>query len=312
MDSRQLLVRRGTRRHDLSARSRHPRATTAITSPRLGDSGCPGGVWCRVNRSVWISASGTEKSYGKMGRNMKPTALVTGANRGIGREVARQLAAQGYRTIVAARDAGAGERAASELRASGLDVLAVTLDVASLSSVEAASAALDARRLRVDILVNNAAILVAEHDGALETSIEQYRETLETNVIGAIAVSRAFVPAMVEQRWGRVVNVSSTAGQLSAMSTYAAAARAAASAYAPAYALSKAALNAFTLLLAAETKRSGVLVNSACPGWVRTDMGGPGAPLSVEQGADTIVWLATLPDEGPTGGFYSRRRSIDW
>ena len=232
---------------------------------------------------------------------MKRTALVTGANRGIGREVARQLAARGCRTIVAARNAAAGERAASELRAAGLDVLAAPLDVASPSSVEAAAAALEARGLHVDILVNNAAILIAEHEGAIQTPLDRYQETLETNVLGAIAVSRAFVPGMMERGWGRVVNVSSTAGQLSTMSTYA-----------PAYALSKTALNAFTRLLAAETKQSGVLVNSACPGWVRTDMGGPGAPLSVEQGADTLVWLATLPDSGPTGGFFSGRRPIAW
>jgi NAD(P)-dependent dehydrogenase (short-subunit alcohol dehydrogenase family) len=106
---------------------------------------------------------------------------------------------------------------------------------------------------------------------------------------------------MVERGYGRVVNVSSEAGQLSGMSTYA-----------PAYSLSKAALNAVTRQLAGATRGTGVLVNSACPGWVRTDMGGPGAPLSVEEGADTIVWLATLPVEGPTGGFFSKRREIDW
>jgi NAD(P)-dependent dehydrogenase (short-subunit alcohol dehydrogenase family) len=231
----------------------------------------------------------------------KRTALVTGANRGLGREVVRQLATQGHRTILTARHAESAEHAAAEMRASGLDVLALTMDVVSLPSIEAARRTLAEWDLHIDMLVNNAAVLVGDHDHVLDTSVERYRETIETNVIGAIAVSQAFVPAMVDQRFGRVVNVSSAAGQLSTMSTYA-----------PAYSLSKAALNAFTRQLAAATKRCGVLVNCACPGWVRTDMGGPSAPLSVEQGADTIVWLATLPIGGPTGGFFSKRRQIDW
>jgi NAD(P)-dependent dehydrogenase (short-subunit alcohol dehydrogenase family) len=153
----------------------------------------------------------------------------------------------------------------------------------------------------VDVLVNNAAILLGEDEGMLETPIADLRATFETNVMGAIAVSQAFVPGMVERGHGRIVNVSSQAGQLSSMETYA-----------PAYSISKAALNAFTRQLAAETKGTDVLVNSACPGWVRTDMGGPGAPRSVEEGADTIIWLATLAPKGPTGGFFSDRRKIDW
>ena len=121
------------------------------------------------------------------------------------------------------------------------------------------------------------------------------------SVFGAVVVSHAFVPGMVERRFGRVVNVSSEAGQLASMRTYA-----------PAYAMSKAALNAFTVQLGEATRGTGVLVNSASPGWVRTAMGGPGAPRSVEEGADTIVWLATLPPRGPTAGFFSDRRAIPW
>jgi NAD(P)-dependent dehydrogenase (short-subunit alcohol dehydrogenase family) len=229
------------------------------------------------------------------------TALVTGANRGLGREVVRQLADQGYRTILTSRNAEAGEHAAAEMRDAGFDVLALTMDVTSPPSIEAAHRTLAEQELAVDILVNNAAIIVGERAGVLEASLEEYRETLETNLIGAIAVARTFVPPMVERCYGRVVNVSSMAGQLSTMR-----------AYAPAYSVSKAALNAFTRQLAAATKASGVLVNCACPGWVRTDMGGSGAPLSVEEGADTIVWLATLPSGGPTGGFFSKRRQVDW
>src|SRR5262245_52728994 len=183
--------------------------------------------------------------------SQRRTALVTGANRGIGREVARELAAQGNRIILTARHADAGEREAAAMRADGLDVRALKMDVASLPSIEAAHRTLADQEVSVDILVNNAAVLVGEGDDVLETTLEHYRETLETNLIGAIAVARAFVPAMVGRGYGRIVNVSSTAGQLATMGTYA-----------PAYAISKAALNAFTRQLAAATKQSGVLVNS--------------------------------------------------
>jgi NAD(P)-dependent dehydrogenase (short-subunit alcohol dehydrogenase family) len=135
----------------------------------------------------------------------------------------------------------------------------------------------------------------------LETTVDDLRATFETNLFGGVLVSQAFVPGMIARRYGRVVNVSSQAGQLASMGTYA-----------PAYSMSKAALNAFTRQLAAATQGRNVLVNSADPGWVRTAMGGPSAPRSVEQGADTLVWLATLPARGPTGGFFSERKPIDW
>jgi NAD(P)-dependent dehydrogenase (short-subunit alcohol dehydrogenase family) len=153
----------------------------------------------------------------------------------------------------------------------------------------------------VSVLINNAAVLVAEGKGVLQTPLDDFRETFESNVFGVVTVCQAFVPPMVRRRRGRVVNVSSRAGQLKGMGQYA-----------PAYSVSKTALNAFTVQLANATREAGVLVNAACPGWVRTDMGGPNAPRSVEQGADTIVWLATLPDGGPTGGFFEDRKKIDW
>lgn len=230
------------------------------------------------------------------------TALVTGANRGIGREVCRQLAAKGLRVVLTARDGAKAEAAVKALRGEGEgDVTAAVLDVADSRSVQALAAGLASRGVRIDVLVNNAAILVGENTGVLDLPIDELRATLETNVIGALEVSQTFIPGMAERRFGRVVNVSSEAGQLASMGTYA-----------PAYSLSKSALNALTRQLAAATRGQGVLVNSACPGWVRTDMGGPGAPLTVEQGADTIVWLATLPNNGPTGGFFSDRHSIEW
>jgi NAD(P)-dependent dehydrogenase (short-subunit alcohol dehydrogenase family) len=228
------------------------------------------------------------------------TALVTGANRGLGLEVCRQLAARGLRVILTARDYGKAEAAARSLRGDG-DVTPELLDVTSGASIRALAADLAARGRLVDVLVNNAAILVGESHGALEVSADDLRSTFDTNVFGAVASAQAFVPGMVERKYGRVVNVSSQAGQLTSMGSYA-----------PAYSMSKSALNAFTRQLAGETRGHGVLVNSACPGWVRTDMGGRGAPRSVEQGADTIVWLATLPPKGRTGGFFSDRKHIDW
>jgi NAD(P)-dependent dehydrogenase (short-subunit alcohol dehydrogenase family) len=136
---------------------------------------------------------------------------------------------------------------------------------------------------------------------ALSIPPDAYRQTFETNVIGVIETCSIFVPPMVKRGYGRIVNVSSGAGQLAKMATYA-----------PAYSMSKTAQNAFTRILAATYRGRGVLANAVDPGWVRTDMGGPSAPRSVEQGVDTTVWLATLPDDGPTGGFFRDKRAIDW
>ncbi len=234
--------------------------------------------------------------------NPSYVALVTGGNRGIGLEVCRQLAARGLRTALAARTLARADQATRWLGDAGVrDLLAVELDVTRPETIAAAHAHITGRMGPVDVLVNNAAILLSEERGFLETPLEDFRATFETNVLGIAAVAQAFVPDMVRRRYGRVVNVSSRAGQLATMG-----------AYAPAYSLSKTAVNAVTRLLAAETRGSGVLVNSADPGWVRTAMGGPHAPHTVEEGADTIVWLATLPASGPTGGFYSDRGSIAW
>ena len=231
----------------------------------------------------------------------KLVALVTGANRGIGLEVCRQLAAQGLRVVLTGRDAARADDAARALAKDGLDVTPAVLDVADGGTITKLKERVDAAFGRVDVLINNAAVLVGDDRGVLTTRVDDFRSTLETNVAGALAMCQAFVPGMMQRKYGRVVNVSSTAGQLTSMGTYA-----------PAYSISKAALNAVTRQVAAAAKGSGVLVNSACPGWVRTRMGGSGAPRSVEEGADTIVWLAMLPANGPTGGFFRDRRAIDW
>jgi NAD(P)-dependent dehydrogenase (short-subunit alcohol dehydrogenase family) len=201
---------------------------------------------------------------------------------------------------LSARDAAKAERAASRLSAGGT-VIAVALDVTDVGTIERARLEIESRLGPVDVLVNNAAVLEAENEALFDIDTDVFRSTFDTNVFGVIEVCRRFVPGMVERRFGRVVNVSSGAGQLAHMASYA-----------PAYSMSKAALNAFTRILAASVAGSGVLVNAADPGWVRTAMGGRNAPRSVEKGAETVVWLATLEADGPTGGFFRDQRSIDW
>lgn len=228
-------------------------------------------------------------------------ALVTGANRGIGFEVCRQLARHGLRVVLTGRRAQPAEAAAGKLQEEGLDVVPAVMDVADLESIRGCFRDVTTRVGDVDVLVNNAAVLIAERVELLNTPVDVFRQTFETNVWGALMVCQAFVPSMIVRRYGRVVNVSSEAGQLSSMGGYA-----------PAYTISKAALNAVTIHLAAATKGTGVLVNCVHPGWVRTQMGGANAPRSVEKGAETIVWAATLGSNGPTGQFISDKHQIPW
>jgi NAD(P)-dependent dehydrogenase (short-subunit alcohol dehydrogenase family) len=229
-------------------------------------------------------------------------ALVTGANRGLGFETARQLLEQGLSVVLAGRDTAALERAHRKLPEHDQGrAVTVQMDVTSIESIASARRAVAEEVGSVDVLINNAAVLLSENDDVLSIPPDAYRRTFETNVFGAIEVCRAFVPQMARTGYGRIVNVSSGAGQLTTMS-----------AYAPAYSMSKAALNALTRILAHTYRDRGVLVNAVDPGWVRTDMGGRSAPRSPREGADTIVWLATLPDGGPTGGFFRDRRAIDW
>ena len=229
-------------------------------------------------------------------------ALVTGANRGLGLETSRQLFAKGLTVVMAGRDEAALMRARETLGQNEQSrVVIVRMDVTDARTITRAHRIIKEGVGPVDVLVNNAAVLLSESDDVLSITTDVYQRTFDTNVFGAIDVCRAFVPDMVQRRYGRIVNVSSGAGQLAKMSTYA-----------PAYSMSKTALNAFTRILGATYEGVGVLANAVDPGWVRTDMGGPSAPRSPEQGADTIVWLATLPDDGPTGGFFHDRRAIQW
>jgi NAD(P)-dependent dehydrogenase (short-subunit alcohol dehydrogenase family) len=229
------------------------------------------------------------------------TALVTGGNRGIGLEICRRLGLLGLRVLLAGRNSDAVEEAAALLHGEGAQVEPRVLDVTDESAIGRLAQTLESELGGVDVLVNNAAVLLGEDATVLDAPVDDYRRSMEANVYGPLALAQALMPGMLRRRHGRIVNVSSGAGQLEGMNGYA-----------PPYSLSKAALNALTRLLAHAGRGRNVLVNAVDPGWVRTDMGGPGAPRSVEQGADTIVWCATLPDGGPTGGFFHDRRPMPW
>ena len=219
----------------------------------------------------------------------------------MGLETCRQLFARGLRVAMTGRDEDATQRAVRDIGGASPNLIAVRMDVTDVASIDAARRTIVDRLGPVDVLVNNAAVLLFESGDVLAIPDDGFRRTFETNVLGVIDVCRVFVPSMAERRYGRIVNVSSGAGQLSSESTYA-----------PAYSISKAALNKFTRILAETYRGRGVLANAVDPGWVRTDMGGPSAPRSVQQGSDTIVWLAMLPDDGPTGGFFRDRHPIEW
>jgi len=228
-------------------------------------------------------------------------ALVTGGNRGIGLEVCRQLAELGIKVIMGSRDAARGVAAAKELVAEGLPVETHQLDVASAKSI---SECMNWVRLdvgRLDILVNNAGIMIEEGDADPMEEIEIIRETMQTNVYGPFLLSSLAIPIMKSRRYGRIVNLSSGMGSLTEMG-----------AGYIAYRLSKAGINVVTRVIAAETEGMGILVNSVDPGWVQTAMGGRGATRTVKKGAETVVWLATAPDNGPTGAFFRDRKAIAW
>jgi NAD(P)-dependent dehydrogenase (short-subunit alcohol dehydrogenase family) len=232
-----------------------------------------------------------------MTTNPPLVALVTGGNRGLGLETARQLAARGLRVWLGARDFDRGRAAARSL---GADIRPVRLDVTSEDDVDACKALIHREHGRLDVLINNAAVHYDEHETALSADLQIVREALDINLIGAWRMAKMAGALMRSQRSGRIVNVSSEAGAIRSMHSNA-----------PAYRASKIALNGLTLMLAEELRGSGVLVNAVCPGWVATDMGGRGG-RPVTEGAAGIVWAALLPDNGPTGGFFRDGRRLDW
>ncbi|MGF1651211.1 MAG: SDR family oxidoreductase [Hyphomicrobiaceae bacterium] len=233
-------------------------------------------------------------------------ALITGANRGIGLEIAGQLARSGYLIALGCRDEASGLEAQKHLAREGLDAAVVPLDVTYATSVAAAMKLVDDLFGRLDVLVNNAGVLLDSERGGPKTSvrdvpIDVVKATFDVNVLGALRLTQAALPRMEANHYGRVVNLSSGLGQLADMQGGM-----------PAYRMSKAALNALTRITAAEVAADRIKVNAAIPGWVRTRMGGPDADLTVAQGADTAVWLATLPEDGPTGGLFKDRSPVAW
>jgi NAD(P)-dependent dehydrogenase (short-subunit alcohol dehydrogenase family) len=232
---------------------------------------------------------------------MQRIALVSGGNRGIGFAVCKGLNQVGLQVIMGSRDIENGQLAAERLQNEGFKVDPHQLDVTEPTSIEALKAYILKQYGRLDVLINNAGVHLDKGESILEVSLDIVRQTLEINLFGALNISRTFLPMMKQHDYGRVVNVSSDMGSLSKMSGRSGA-----------YRMSKAALNALTRVIASEVEGYNIKVNTMAPGWVKTDMGGPSAPRSPEQGADTIIWLATLPDDGPTGGFFKDRESVPW
>ncbi len=233
---------------------------------------------------------------------MQKVAVVTGANRGMGFEVSRQLAKIGMQVILTSRDPEKGQKAAEQLRTEGLEVVYGPLDVTNPESIASLSQFIREKWGRLDVLINNAGLLIDAPDiSAFDAKVDTLHKTMEANVYGPLQLIQALVPLMKKHNYGRIVNVSSGMGQLTDMG----------GGY-PAYRTSKASLNALTRIFADELQGTQILVNSMCPGWVKTDMGGPGATRTPEQGVDTMVWLATLPDDGPTGAFFRDRAPIPW
>lgn len=228
-------------------------------------------------------------------------AAVTGGNKGIGLEICRQLGRLGVDVILTARDEAKGKKAREDLREEGVLVRFHPLDVGDPESIRRFREFMEKEFGRMAILVNNAGVNIDADKTGEEVDIETVSRTVRTNVYGPLLMCQAFLPLMRRHNYGRIVNISSMMGSLTEM----------AGGY-PAYRMSKTALNAVTRVLAHETMGTNIRVNSMCPGWVRTDMGGPEAERSVEEGADTAIWLATLPDGGPTGGFFRDRKKIPW
>jgi NAD(P)-dependent dehydrogenase (short-subunit alcohol dehydrogenase family) len=225
-------------------------------------------------------------------------ALVSGANKGIGCEIVRQLTERGITTILGSRDEEKGRAVAEGMYG---DVRVRQLDVTDEKGIQNLARDVEEEFGRLDVLVNNAGISIDGGRRGVDADLNVVRETLEMNLFGAWRLCEAFVPLMQRNRYGRIVNVSSGMGALNDMGGAS-----------PAYRVSKTSLNALTRILASELRGTGILVNSVCPGWVQTDMGGSGASRAIEEGVDTPVWAATLPNNGPTGGFFRDRRQIPW
>ncbi|MEL6673885.1 MAG: SDR family oxidoreductase [Bacteroidota bacterium] len=230
-----------------------------------------------------------------------PIALVTGASRGLGLETTRQLAQKGYQVILSCRNTAKGEAAIQGWKDVQDQIVVHELEINSEESVQRMLAFVQQTYGRLDVLVNNAAINYDTWQNALDADLAEVHQTIETNVFGAWRMIQAFAPLFQQQQRGCIVNVSSGAGAMTGMQGGT-----------PGYSLSKAALNVLTIKAAHQLGQAGIKVNSVCPGWVRTDMGGASAPRSVAEGAKGIVWAATLASDGPSGGFFRDGKAINW
>lgn len=240
----------------------------------------------------------------------KKIALVTGANKGIGLETARQLAQKGMTVLIGARDQAKGEKAAEKLRQENLEAKALVIDVADSDSIKKAAAEVEREFGRLDVLVNNAGVMEDDPDQKVsEGSLQLWRETFDTNLFGLIETTQAFLPLLRKSEAGRIVNLSSILGSIELHATPGSAIYDKKTA---AYNVSKTAVNAYTVQLAYELKDSKIKVNAAHPGWVKTDMGGEGAVMEIEDGAKTSVALATVGADGPNGTFQHLGESLPW
>lgn len=235
-------------------------------------------------------------------------AVVTGANRGIGFEICRQLAQKGLTVILTSRDATKGKKAVDELKKQNLNVDYQVCDVTDANSIQKLKEYVERKYGRCDILVNNAGIFPDSKDASsggwpsiFNSKIDVIRKAMETNVYGPVLLIQAFVPLMKKYAYGRIVNFSSGMGQLSDMNGCC-----------PGYRISKTSINAVTRICSDELEGTNILINSMCPGWVKTEMGGAGATRELPEGADTAVYLATLPDGGPSGLFFRNRKVFAW
>jgi NAD(P)-dependent dehydrogenase (short-subunit alcohol dehydrogenase family) len=238
-----------------------------------------------------------------MSKSKKPQKLVliTGANKGIGLEVARQLARKNFHVVIGARNAERGKAAVAEIKKAGGTATLLVIDVSNKQSIRKAAAEFAKSFSTLDVLINNAGIYPDEGVDILTISQEQLATTFQTNTFGQVEVTQSFVPFLRKSAAGRIVNLSSGYGQLDGLT-----------ASVPSYCLSKLTLNGVTLMLHQKLNPEGIAVNSMSPGWVRTDMGGAGATLSVEEGADTAVWLASEAPQELSGKFIRERKVAPW
>jgi NAD(P)-dependent dehydrogenase (short-subunit alcohol dehydrogenase family) len=240
----------------------------------------------------------------------KKIALITGANKGIGLETARQLGQQGIAVLVGARDEVKGNQAAEELRKAGLDAHGIVIDVNKADSIQKAAARIERDYGRLDILVNNAGVMIDDQKKKpSEQSLDVWRKTFETNLFGLIATTQALLPLLRKSDGGRIVNLSSILGSINLHATPGSPIY---DMKLPAYNVSKSAVNAYTVQLAYELKDTTIKVNAAHPGWVKTDMGGEGATMDIPDGAKTSVALATIGTDGPNGAYMHMGETLPW